>query len=82
MVSINWFEFFFLKFIYSLTLKIRTKMNKIIFSISFIVFNFLILIEFSNAQSSVCAYENNVDYVSSVDITYVYAKAPAYCCSL
>ena len=40
------------------------------------------LIEFSNAQQYVCAYENNIDYYSSVDITYVYTSAPQFCCSL
>ena len=33
-------------------------------------------------QMAVCSYENNVDYLSSIDILYVYARSPDSCCQL
>ena len=33
-------------------------------------------------KMAICSYESNVDYLSSIDILYVFARAPESCCQL
>ena len=35
-----------------------------------------------NAQTSICSYENNIDYAASITSTYLYTSSAQLCCSL
>lgn len=59
-------------------------MNPKIRIISLILFLICInnLISFSESQQAICAYEINIDYYLTSNITCLFAKAPHYCCDL
>lgn len=55
-------------------------MNKIL--VGLVLSLVFVLESTTHAQQSICAYEKNIDYYISNSITYVYTKAPEFCCSL
>ena len=57
-----------------MSLKIVSFLSLVLFLLSFI--------NSTIAQQSICAYERNIDYFISTDITYVFTRAPEFCCSL
>jgi hypothetical protein len=43
---------------------------------------FILCTSHLNGQSSICTYEQNLDYWNGTDLTYIYAKSAALCCNL
>ena len=77
---------FFIKRINFNFKKIKIFNNNKIMSLKIVPFLSLVLVLLSLnstiAQQSICAYERNIDYFISTDITYVFTRAPEFCCSL
>jgi hypothetical protein len=49
---------------------------------SFVCLSLAVFSKLNNAQTSVCNFETNIDYLTSSDITFVKADYSASCCIL